>query len=76
MKVDWIPVTERTPDDSDEVLLTVQTPEDGDDLIVLVGWWNTISGEWAVYDEDWPNAYYKVIAWATLPEPNEGGKEK
>lgn len=76
MKVDWIPVTEKLPGDSEDVLLTVWFPADGDDPIVLVGWMNTISGEWTVYDEEWPSAKYNVIAWAPLPEPCKRGEEK
>lgn len=76
MKVNWIPVTERLPGDSEDVLLTVKFPDDGDDPIVLVGWMNTISGDWTVYDEYYPGEKHDVIAWAPLPEPYQGGNEK
>lgn len=71
MRVDWIPVAEGLPDGSDDVLVTVQRPDEGDDLFVLVGWWNPIFKDWAVYDEGWEKLLYNVIAWAPLPEPYE-----
>lgn len=76
MRVDWMPVTEGLPDGSDDVLVTVQRPDEGDDLFVLVGWWNPIFKDWAVYDEGWEKLLYNIIAWAPLPEPYEGGKKK
>lgn len=76
MKVDWIPVAERVPDETEDVLITVQTPDEGNDLLTLVGWWNPIFKDWVVYDEGWEKLLYNVIAWAPLPEPYEGEKSK
>ena len=57
-------------------MVTVQRPDEGDDLFVLVGWWNPIFKDWAVYDEGWEKLLYNIIAWAPLPEPYKRGEEK
>lgn len=76
MRVDWMPVMEKLPDGGKDVLVTVQRPDEGDDLFVLVGWWNPIFKDWAVYDEPGSKMEHNVIAWAPLPAPHEGGKKK
>ena len=59
----WIPVSERLPEFSKEVLtcsnggfIEIQSLEDSYD-----GYWENQSGDWTDFDE--------VIAWMPLPEP-------
>ena len=73
----WIPVTERLPENDNEVLITVWDAED-DYVEVYKGfyqgheWWTQwCHGCSKIKDE--PCGENIVIAWMTLPEPYRGG---
>ena len=66
----WIPVTERLPENRDDVLVCrtwwneTRNPH--------IGWYNDVSQEWQILDSD---GYYpcgKVTHWMPLPEPPKG----
>ena len=59
---EWIPVSDRLPEEYESVLLSTNF---GD---VLVGFL-TSSKQWAVESVGYPYAEYKVLAWMPLPEP-------
>lgn len=59
----WIPVTERLPENNDNVRITVETHKG---LEVAVGWYNHNKGKWKVCpsdDEEFYYCGYTVIAW-------------
>lgn len=60
----WIPVTERLPENNDNVRITVETHKG---LEVAVGWYNHNKGKWKVCPSDDEEFYYcyssGVIAW-------------
>lgn len=59
----WIPVTERLPENNDNVRVTV---EKNKRLEVAVGWYNHNKGKWKVCpsdDEEFYYCGYKVVAW-------------
>lgn len=75
----WIPVTERPPENDNEVLITVWDAED-DYVEVYKGfyqgheWWTQwCHGCSKIKDE--PCGENIVIAWMPLPEPYQGGEE-
>ena len=66
----WIPVTERLPENRDDVLVCrrwwneTRNPQ--------IGWYNDVSQEWQVLES---YGYYpckKVTHWMPLPEPPKG----
>ena len=65
---DWIPVTERLPENNDNVRVTV---EKNKRLEVAVGWYNHNKGKWKVCpsdDEEFYYCGYKVVAWKEKTE--------
>ena len=75
----WIPVTERLPENDNEVLITVWDAED-DYVEVYKGfyqgheWWTQwCHGCSKIKDE--PCGENIVIAWMPLPEPYKGGEQ-
>ena len=76
----WIPVTERLPENDNEVLITVWDAED-DYVEVYKGfyqgheWWTQwCHGCSKIKDE--PCGENIVIAWMPLPEPYQGGEKE
>lgn len=60
---DWIPVSERLPEDEYSVLIT-------DGYMVTVGWLGRDSQEWYTGLVRWSEKYQNsVLAWMPLPEP-------
>ena len=63
----WIPVTERLPENRDDVLLCrkwwneIRNPQ--------MGWYNEVSGEWFDLSN---RAIRNVTHWMPLPEPPKG----
>lgn len=62
----WIPVTERLPENDNDVLVT-----DGTDC--AVAYWRTDAQAWDDCLHGWCDLYgLDVIAWCPLPEPWKG----
>lgn len=61
---DWIPVTERLPENNDNVRITVETHKG---LEVAVGWYNHCKEKWKVCPSDDEEFYYcyssGIVAW-------------
>ena len=62
---EWIPVTERLPENSDTVLITHRGG-------VSFGWYNGIYWERGASTKHRP--LQTVVAWMPLPEPYKGGE--
>lgn len=66
----WIPVTERLPENDNDVLVT-----DGTDC--AVAYWRTSAQAWDDSMHGWCDLYgLDVIAWMPLPEPYKEDKKK
>lgn len=63
----WIPVTERLPEDTQNIIVTRS-----DDGTTDFGQYNA-DKNWCVNDGYWPNAF-DFIAWMPLPEPYKDGE--
>jgi len=66
-KGEWIPVSERLPENNKNVLAT-------DGLDVFIAWHNPEKEKWYSFDELF-DEQYPILAWQLLPEPWEGEKE-
>ena len=65
----WISVTERLPENDNDVLVT-----DGTDC--AVAYWRTDAQAWDDSMHGWCDLYgLEVIAWMPLPSPWKGGEE-
>ena len=66
---EWIPVTERLPEECKEVLVTVKDDSaDSPIYYTAVGWY--YAGIWVVEDA----VCHQVIAWMRPPKPYREGK--
>ena len=67
---EWIPVSERLPENRDDVLICrkwwneIQKPQ--------IGWYNIVSGEWFIMKEDRWSACRNVTHCMPLPQPPKG----
>ena len=68
----WIPVSERLPEDNENVLMTIcrMDGRHNDYPFVSVGYigWNQQSW-WCAHDGDCAENHVEVLAWMPLPEP-------
>ena len=74
----WIPCSERLPEDSHFVLMTIQRMDEhyNHEPFISVGYisWNQ-SAWWCAHDGDCKSNDVKVDAWMPLPEPYKEDKE-
>lgn len=63
---EWIPVSERLPENIKTVLVTLQEMEQP-----TIGWYGNIDG-WRLSEKEFSNIEHEVIAWQPLPEPYKG----
>lgn len=74
----WIPCSERLPEDDVYVLLTVRIMDDSYNHVpfILTGCisWNQQCW-WCAHDDDCKDANIDVMAWMPLPEPWRGDAE-
>ena len=68
---EWIPVSERPPEECKEVLVTVKDDSaDSPIYYTAVGWY--YAGIWVVEDA----VCHQVIAWMRPPRPYRAGEQK
>lgn len=66
---EWIPCSERLPDNADNYLCTMQVASEAIGKIIIVGHFNGKSKTWT---DD--SKHKKTIAWMPLPEPYKEDK--
>ena len=67
LKGEWIPVSERLPENNDDVLVY-------DYSDIFVAWYSGINGNWCSADNRF-DEYTPILAWMPLPEPYQKGGE-
>lgn len=72
--VEWIPVTERLPEEEKEYLVTIQSIDRKGEpsRVVTTNWWIPEANNWAFLRLGWET----ITAWAEKPEPYEEGAEE
>jgi hypothetical protein len=72
VSTDWVPVTERLPEDLEDVLVVRVHGKIGDGPVVDMGWW--YDGHWWMVGEDFPlSDAAEVTHWMPLPALPESG---
>lgn len=70
--IQWIPCSERLPEDEEEVIVSVRDDSGDNTLDYSSCGWYACAGDFWVVDNE-PN--YHVVAWMPLPKPWKGGEE-